>query len=395
MSFQDVTYIEASKLFVDPKLKELLNILTKEQRDTFREEIRTQGIQDPLDVDLKTGRIYDGINRFEIGTELGLSKYPVIKWTFASEEEAIDFVIRKNLARRQMNEAQRVAAALKLEENEKKLAEKRKLAGVTLGQNEPKGKTRDILAKKAKVSSTTFHKISSVLKGDNQELKNNLLSGKTKPDRAYTTHVKNTRILEKIEIPKGEFNLIVLDLPLEFKMKLRGSPGEHYQAYEEIDDYLKDFPVEKIPMAKNCIVVFWSWPSRTRDVQKVMYAYGLKEITAAVWVKTTLDNKKFSIGMGTRFRSCHENLIICEKGKPPVPDEANRPKSVFLAPVNPKNHSEKPDKAYEMLNRMYPTLEKKLDFFGRKEREGFTVFGNQKTLNNSIIIKTHGKNTKS
>ena len=209
---------------------------------------------------------------------------------------------------------------------------------------------------------------------------------KKKPDRAYTEYVVKTRKFEKVKIPEGEFNLVVFDLPFGFKMQLQGSSNENYQTYQTPEEYLIAFPPDKIKklFAKDCIVVFWSWPSRTRDVQSVMDAYGAKEITAAVWAKTTKDNGKYKIGMGTRFRSVHENMIICEIGKPPVPDEANRPISIFSAPVNAKIHSEKPDRAYDILNRMYPTLDNKLDFFGRKERKGFTVFGNQKLDDDKI-----------
>ena len=177
---QNKTKILGSKLFVDPKLKKLVNELSKTVRATMKADIQVNGIDVPLSVDAKTGRIYDGMNRFEIGTELGIKVFDVNKRLFESEDAARSFVIRVNLKRRQQNEAQRVQSVLNLEPYEKKLAAARSKSGVALGPNEPGGRVRNTLAMEAQVSPTGFFKISTVLKSQDDELKKKLLSGEKK-----------------------------------------------------------------------------------------------------------------------------------------------------------------------------------------------------------------------
>jgi N6-adenosine-specific RNA methylase IME4 len=56
------------------------------------------------------------------------------------------------------------------------------------------------------------------------------------------------------------------------------------------------------------------------------------------------------------------------------PPEGARPPSVIHAPR--REHSRKPDEAYEIIERMYPTLPK-IELFARQTRPGWEVWGNQ------------------
>jgi hypothetical protein len=57
----------------------------------------------------------------------------------------------------------------------------------------------------------------------------------------------------------------------------------------------------------------------------------------------------------------------------PTPHENARPLSVFDAP-RARENSRKPDEAYEIIERMYPTLPK-IELFARNKRKGWTVVG--------------------
>jgi N6-adenosine-specific RNA methylase IME4 len=50
------------------------------------------------------------------------------------------------------------------------------------------------------------------------------------------------------------------------------------------------------------------------------------------------------------------------------------PVSVIQAPR--REHSRKPDKAYELIERMYPQLPR-IELFARNAREGWACWGNQ------------------
>ena len=76
------------------------------------------------------------------------------------------------------------------------------------------------------------------------------------------------------------------------------------------------------------------------------------------------------------MRGQHELLLIAIRGDIPCPLPANRPPSVIGAPR--REHSRKPDEAYELIERMYPELPK-IELFARGQREGWDVRGNQAT----------------
>jgi N6-adenosine-specific RNA methylase IME4 len=54
----------------------------------------------------------------------------------------------------------------------------------------------------------------------------------------------------------------------------------------------------------------------------------------------------------------------------PSPSPANRPPSVIHAPR--REHSRKPDEAYELIERMYPALPK-IELFARQARPGWAA----------------------
>ena len=83
---------------------------------------------------------------------------------------------------------------------------------------------------------------------------------------------------------------------------------------------------------------------------------------------------KDKIGLGFFIRGQHELLLIATRGDMPSPLPANRPPSVIAAPR--REHSRKPDEAYELIEGMYPELPK-IELFARSTREGWAAWGNE------------------
>jgi len=73
-------------------------------------------------------------------------------------------------------------------------------------------------------------------------------------------------------------------------------------------------------------------------------------------------------------RNQHELLLVATRGDMPSPSPANRPPSVISAPR--REHSRKPDEAYELIERMYPQLPK-IELFARHARPGWAAWGNE------------------
>jgi N6-adenosine-specific RNA methylase IME4 len=74
------------------------------------------------------------------------------------------------------------------------------------------------------------------------------------------------------------------------------------------------------------------------------------------------------------LRQRHELLLIATKGNISPPDPADRCDSVIDS--RRRQHSQKPDEAYERIEHMYPDLPK-LELFARATRPGWTPWGNQ------------------
>jgi hypothetical protein len=63
----------------------------------------------------------------------------------------------------------------------------------------------------------------------------------------------------------------------------------------------------------------------------------------------------------------------------PAPRQLRPPRAVLSSSViraPRRQHSRKPDKAYEIIERMYPTLPK-IELFARNVRDGWAAWGNQ------------------
>jgi len=90
-----------SSITIDKEFKELCPPLTSEERGILEASIAAEGCRDPLDV--WNGVIVDGHNRFEICTAKGIS-FKTRKVEFASRGDAINWIIGKQLGRRNLTD---------------------------------------------------------------------------------------------------------------------------------------------------------------------------------------------------------------------------------------------------------------------------------------------------
>ena len=139
---------------------------------------------------------------------------------FSSRDEAMLWMLRNQLGRRNLNNYQRVELVLKFEPLVKSAAEQRMMAGKaanpvpTLAQGQTKGRTRDHLSEAAGVSHGTFAKAKKLVQSADEETKRELRAGKVTVNRAYTEllekeHEGETKICErcKQEKPLSAFSI--------------------------------------------------------------------------------------------------------------------------------------------------------------------------------------------
>lgn len=125
--------------------------------------------------------------------------------------------------------------------------------------------------------------------------------------------------------------------------------------------------VEHDMCSDDAVLFLWATSPKLAEAMRVLDAWGYSYRTCLVWVKD-------KIGMGYYARQQHELLLVGVRGKPGTPAPADRPSSVIEAPRG--RHSAKPLVVYELIERMYPRLQKGEDF-ARALRDGWICRGNE------------------
>jgi len=167
------------------------------------------------------------------------------------------------------------------------------------------------------------------------------------------------------DLPDGRFSVLLADPPWRYEQG--GSTPNR-----RVENHYPTMSVEEIcalevPAADDAVLFLWAVNPLLFDAGKVMEAWGFEYRTGFVWVKTN------GFGTGHWVRQRHEQLLVGRKGDMRTPCGA-LPDSVIEAPR--REHSRKPDEAYEVIEQMYPGF-KRVELFARRPRAGWTVWGNE------------------
>lgn len=198
-------------------------------------------------------------------------------------------------------------------------------------------------------------------------------------------------------LPPGPFSTIVADPPWDYSRKLSagGTSGfspvhpsrggnrgaaNHYSTLT-IDE-LKDLPVEEV-VADQAHLYLWTTSAFVVEAHELAEAWGFSPKVVVPWIKTKKQSKSavldadgdlyaaVRMGMGLYIRHCAEFILFAVRGK--APTDRNDALGVVFAPQG--KHSEKPDQAYEWLERLSPGP--RLELFARRPREGYDVWGDE------------------
>lgn len=142
---------------------------------------------------------------------------------------------------------------------------------------------------------------------------------------------------------------------------LQKSADNHYPTMT-----VEEIATLKIPAAKGAVLFLWATAPMLENALDVMRAWGFKYKSNLVWVKS-------KIATGYWFRNQHEILLIGTSGDFP----SHHSKTVSSLVIDPtREHSRKPDRVYEIIERYYPS-ETKIELFARTKRFGWTAWGNE------------------
>lgn len=178
---------------------------------------------------------------------------------------------------------------------------------------------------------------------------------------------ENAEKIEELATPldaQGLFQTIVIDPPWDW-----GDEGDVNQFGRARPDYhtmpIED--IERLPVSKiaddNCHLYLWVTNRSLPKAFRLIEAWGFRYITCITWVKPYF-------GMGNYFRGDTEQVLFAVKGSQPL-----KRKDVgthFTAPRG-NGHSAKPDEFYKLVESC--SYGPYIDIFGRKDREGWSVWG--------------------
>ena len=90
------------------------------------------------------------------------------------------------------------------------------------------------------------------------------------------------------------------------------------------------------------------------------------------WAKT-YNNGKLEMGMGYYYRGCTEHIIFGVKGKMKIKNKITR--NLFFD-INPRKHSQKPEKVKDMIVECSGDLPR-VELFARQRTKGWDSWGNE------------------
>jgi N6-adenosine-specific RNA methylase IME4/ParB-like chromosome segregation protein Spo0J len=373
-------------------LADVFPLIEGAEFDDLVADIKAYGLIEPIIV--FEDMILDGRNRYRACEAAGVEP----TFTPYRGDDPVAFVVSLNLKRRHLNESQRAMVGAKL-------ATLRDGQRADLVEGLPIGRASELLnvsersiararevrdrgalelvsaVERGEVSVSVAADIATQPVDEQREIvargEKDILQA-AKDIRAKRAAVRRaewtarTVELSKVNAPlpsERRYPIIYADPPWKFDVYDGGSgldraAAAHYPTMDIEEIY-------KLPVAAlatpDAVLFLWSTAPHLQKAFGALAAWGFEYKTHLVWVKP-------SPGLGYWVRNQHELLLIGTRGHMRSPAEGARPPSVITA--QRREHSRKPDEAYELIEAIYPELPK-IELFARSAREGWTVWGNQ------------------
>jgi len=183
------------------------------------------------------------------------------------------------------------------------------------------------------------------------------------------------------------FRVILADCPWEARDQLPGPKRGAKKIYKSTMP-IRDIMALRIPpTTEDALLFFWRVSWMVPEAYDVIRAWGFTAKSEFVWVKTKYvegteippgidEPTPGPMGMGWYARMQHEVCIIAAKGRGASLIQDHAVRSVVYAPKTP-THSEKPEAAYQLIERLIGGLSPRVELFARVARPGWECWGNE------------------
>lgn len=167
---------------------------------------------------------------------------------------------------------------------------------------------------------------------------------------------------QALEKPDGLFDVIVIDPPWNYGTQFSAEAYRVANPYPEMTQ--AELKAIELPAAEDCVLFLWTTHKFIWDAKELLDHWGFDYRCMLVWNKQKL-------GTGNLIRMQCEFCLIGLKGKPTFKDVHNI-RDLIEEPR--REHSRKPDAFYQLVEEL--CAGRKLDYFSRQQREGWTTYGN-------------------
>lgn len=173
--------------------------------------------------------------------------------------------------------------------------------------------------------------------------------------------------------PIFRYRMIMADPPWRFENYSEAGEEKNAVAQYACMDLaeIKALRVGDLAHPDGAILWLWVTNPMLREGLATLDAWGFRFVTAGHWVKRTKTGK-LAFGTGYALRCAGEPFLIGAVGRP---DYAKDVRSVVEGPI--REHSRKPDEAFEAAERLAVAGGPRIEVFGRQPRPGWDVFGNE------------------
>lgn len=259
---------------ISEKYKSIIPPMPQAEYEALREDIKQHGLHVPLLVN-QDGVLLDGHHRLRACDELGIKPHINIHASFANELEEEIFVYNINLERRHLNLAQRANLALEMQPKLAELAKRNMLAGKTLSRDQERVHVDKELAKKAKTSKDTIHKMRQIKQAAKvtpdkklwadydgryrgkagptyAQLFNDTLEDKLTPSKAFSLIRHDKHILEQ----RAKLEAAAPSLGLPYKVTLLNADSTKFEHIDELKDNSIDLIVTDPPYLRENLPVY-------------------------------------------------------------------------------------------------------------------------------------------
>jgi N6-adenosine-specific RNA methylase IME4 len=188
---------------------------------------------------------------------------------------------------------------------------------------------------------------------------------------------------EFADIPRGYFGAILVDAPTQFQTWSEKGKGRSAERHYPTMSWNELKALDVAALAKpDCALFVWiCWHSLPKYLELIEHWGFVYKTCAFDWTKADVnqldmfgdDDADVAIGCGYWTRQNTEPCLLATRGHPKPLQTHTHVRQAIIAPR--REHSRKPDEIHAGIERLVggPYLE----LFARRERPGWTVFGNE------------------